>query len=68
MNFLKAAFQRKRAGAMVFGVVVKVLATLGLDPALADAISEVVVQLVGIYILGQSASDLGLALKGAKKE
>ena len=66
MQFLKAFLGSKKAGAMIFGVVVKLLATLGLDPDLANAISDVVVQLVSVYIGGQSLVDLGLALKGSK--
>ncbi len=66
MQFLKAFLSSKKAGAMIFGIVVKVLVTAGLDPDLANAISDVVVQLVTVYIGGQSLVDLGLAIKGSK--
>jgi len=68
MQFLKSFLNSKKVGAMIFGITVKVLVSAGLDPGLADAISDVVVQLVSIYIGGQSVVDLGLALKGTKKE
>ncbi len=64
MGFLKAILKSKKAGAAVLGVLAKLLTSVGLDPAVADAI----VQLLSVYIASQAAVDLGLALKGAKKE
>ncbi len=64
MGFLKAILRSKKAGAAVLGSLAKILVSFGLDPSIADAI----VQLMSVYIASQAVVDVGLAVKGAKKE
>ncbi len=64
MGFLKSVFSSKKAGAAIVGTLIKTATGFGLDPAVADA----AVQLLLAFIVSQGAVDLGLALKGAKKE
>ena len=64
MGFLKAILRSKKAGAVVLGALAKLLTSVGLDPSIADAI----VQLLSVYIASQAAVDVGLALKGVKRE
>jgi hypothetical protein len=64
MNFFKAIFKSKKAGAAILGVLATLLVNIGLQPDLADAI----VTVLSVYIAGQSAVDVGLALKGSKTE
>ena len=63
MEFLKAIFQSKKAGAAIAAAVVAFLTTLGLD----EEIATLVVQALMAYIGAQGLADLGLAIKGSKK-
>lgn len=64
MGFLKAILGSKKAGAAVVGVATQLLTALGLDPAVADAATQILMA----YIASQGVVDLGLALKGSKEE
>lgn len=64
MKFLSAIFKSKKLGAATLGVVVQLLTLVGLDPEIARDIA----QLLMVYIGGQSVVDLGLAVKGTKRE
>jgi len=61
---MKRLFRSKKVLMMIPGILVAVLVPLGLDPDVADN----VVMLVMTYIGGQSAVDVGLAVKGTKTE
>jgi len=65
MGFLKAVFGRsKKASFTLIGILTGALVALGLDRDVA----ELIIQLIMAYLASQGVVDLGLALKGAKKE
>jgi hypothetical protein len=65
MGFLRGIIKSKKLGATVAGVLAVVLGTyLELDPGFVEKI----VQLVMGYVVAQGAVDVGLAVKGTKKE
>lgn len=64
MGFLKAILGSKKAGAAIFGSLAQLMVGMGLDPGVADSI----VQLMIAFIASQGVVDVGLAIKGAKKE
>lgn len=65
MGFLKGIIGSKKLGAAIAGILTIVATEVfNLDPEFAEKI----VSLLMAYIGGQSVVDLGLALKGAKKE
>ena len=65
MGFLKGLFSSKKLGVVFAGVLTVILReALGLD----DATVKMIVELLMSYLVGQSAVDLALSLKGNKHE
>lgn len=64
MGFLKGIFNSKKAIFTLVGIVTGALTALGLDRDVA----ELIVKVVMAYLASQGVVDLGLALKGSKKE
>ena len=64
MGFLKGIFNSKKAVFTLVGIVTGALTALGLDRDVA----ELIVKVVMAYLASQGVVDLGLALKGSKKE
>ena len=69
MNGLQKLFQSKRFATAVIAVVVLVLVdVIGMDEDQAAKIADMVMKMAAVLIGGISISDLGLALKGIKKD
>ncbi len=64
MGFLKGIFRSKKAAFTLVGIITGALVALGLDRNVA----ELIVQVIMAYLASQGVVDLGLALKGTKKE
>ncbi len=64
MGLLKAIFSSKKAVFTLVGIITGALTALGLDPDVA----ELIVRVIMAYLVSQGVVDVGLALKGAKKE
>ncbi len=65
MGFLKGLFSSKKLGAVFAGILTVILReALGLD----DATVKMIVELLMSYLIGQSAVDLALSIKGNKTE
>ncbi len=63
MAFLKGLFSSKKLGVVFAGILTVVLRdALGLD----DGAVKMIVELLMSYLVGQSAVDLALSLKGRK--
>ena len=65
MGFLRRIFGKSKKATFTFiGSITGALTALGLDPDVA----ELIVKVIMAYLASQGVVDLGLALKGTKKE
>ena len=57
MDSLKAFLSSKRVKAMLAGGIASLIGYLKLDPSVAEPLAQLIMGVVGVYVLGQSYVD-----------